>query len=619
MRMFQAATIPLLFVGLAATAFGQATVLNPLPADQLEILYHLPEGGAAMPLDFYYDLEVIDSITGQPTGQTFPERMAGYGFLEDDQHELPVGFGVVTLDFLNDIQGLSVNCAACHVGEIQFRPSGGDPVRLRILGGPNLADVRRFSQDTYYSMVRALLTPGTLLRLLVKSERLQPETVAALAALPIVEQGRFGYRSDGREADAVFDALALMSAPAPSAPFGGPSAFEPPSLFLDFSTPPSGLFALARRSRLPAFAPQRPAATPTPAVVDLARNASLLFAEANYFLSQGRFPLSTREGYGRLDAFATIRYLLFPDESRNLPFTAPVSVPHLWGTREKKWLHWNNNTNSTLQRNIAQALGMGALAGSGSVHNVLVPNLKPLEDAAESTTAPAWPSEIFGELDAELVARGQVLYAERCAACHDAGKIDRASGLVEFPLFSLSDTGTDPNYALSFHRPVGRTSFAQSLSDRTTSLQNWYFVRLDPRHPIPPATRIAWGGGRARLPALWRDPLSAGLDAPVYAGLPLDGVWATAPYLHNNSVPTLRDLLKPAQDRPTVFRVGHRDYDPQNVGYVQPTDLLGVDPLEVFDTRDAGNSNAGHEGPAFGTDGLTEDDVDALLEYLKAQ
>ena len=81
----------------------------------------------------------------------------------------------------------------------------------------------------------------------------------------------------------------------------------------------------------------------------------------------GRFTLSTREGYGRLDAFATVRFLLFPQQSAKFPFTAPVSVPHLWGTSRKKWLHWNSNTNSALQRNIAQAVGMGALAGKGGV------------------------------------------------------------------------------------------------------------------------------------------------------------------------------------------------------------------------------------------------------------
>jgi mono/diheme cytochrome c family protein len=594
----------------STAALGQLIVVNPLPPEQLRTLYHLPEGGATMPLDFYYSMEVIDSITGQRTGQTFPERMASYGFLDDPDHEFPVGFDVVTLEFLNNIEGFSINCSACHVGEIHY---GGR--RLRIIGGPNLADIRRFSQDTYYSMRRALLTPGTLLRLLVRSDRLERETKEALAAMPLIEAGRFDFRTDGPEGDALLRTIAEIatSRGAPMRPANAPFRVE---WGADDERRPA-VVAQRRRPRVDGFLAPARGSPPGPAV-DLVRNVSLLFAEADYFLAQGRFPLSTREGYGRLDAFATVRFLLFPDESRGFPFTAPVSVSHLWGTGTKKWLHWNNNTNATLQRNIAQALGMGAVAGKGSIHNVLVPNLLPLERASEATTSPTWPSDVFGPLNSALVERGELLYEARCASCHDAGKVDPASGLIEYPLFSLSQTGTDPNDALNFHQPVGPTPFPKALSERLQMLQTWYFYRRDPRNPVPRATQTEWGGGTARLPPVWRDPLAKGIDAPVYAALPLDGVWATAPYLHNNSVPTLRDLLRPTKDRPVRFRVGHRDYDPVNVGYVQPADLNGVDPLEVFDTREDGNSNAGHDGPLFGAEGLTEDDVRALLEYLKS-
>src|SRR5439155_20682065 len=53
-----------------------------------------------------------------------------------------------------------------------------------------------------------------------------------------------------------------------------------------------------------------------------------------------------------------------------------------------------------------------------------------------------------------------------------------------------------------------------------------------------------------------------------YIARPLNGVWATAPYLHNGSVPTLDDLLKPAADRPQKFLVGYRVYDADKLGYV---------------------------------------------------
>ncbi len=573
-----------------------------------------------MPLDFYRAGEVVDSTTGKPTGQTFPERMAGYGFLEDSGADLPVGFGTVTLDFLNDLEGLSINCAACHVGEIHSTgPSG--TVRLRMIGGPNLCDMRRFSQDTYVSLRRALLHPGQLLRLLVRTGRLQPETVAALAEWKLIENGKFAYRAESLEAEAFLQTIAAVAQP--SGNDASPPAFR-------FATNGRSPWENERHAAEPEFLlvalphPRRrvllkpaPVRTATPVAIDVLRNVALLTAEANYFLSQGRFPLTTREGPGRLDAFATIRFLLYPAESIRFPFTAPVSVPHLWGTGRKKWLHWNSNTNSTMQRNIAQSLGMGALAAHGGVNNVLMPNLLPLETAAEQTTAPKWPTAVLGPLNNDLVQRGEQLYDARCAKCHDAGKVDPATGLIEYLLFTLHETGTDPTYALNFHRPVGSKPFPQALADSTRSLQTWYYQKRDPQHPVPAATQLEWEGGESRQPAVWRDPLAASVDAPVYAGLPLNGVWATAPYLHNNSVPTLRDLLKPAAQRPVVFRVGHRDYDPVNVGYTQPKDPGAIPVLERFDTHDAGNSNAGHDGPGFGAEGLSSEDIDALLEYLK--
>ncbi|HVJ82337.1 MAG TPA: di-heme-cytochrome C peroxidase, partial [Planctomycetia bacterium] len=89
---------------------------------------------------------------------------------------------------------------------------------------------------------------------------------------------------------------------------------------------------------------------------------------------------------------------------------------------------------------------------------------------------------------------------------------------------------------------------------------------------------------------------------------PLNGVWATAPYLHNGSVRTLADLLKPAALRAKTFHVGSREFDPECVGFQD-------DPaFPVFDTTLPGNSNAGHE---FGA-ALAEEERRDLLEYLKS-
>jgi mono/diheme cytochrome c family protein len=111
-----------------------------------------------------------------------------------------------------------------------------------------------------------------------------------------------------------------------------------------------------------------------------------------------------------------------------------------------------------------------------------------------------------------------------------------------------------------------------------------------------------------------------------YRARPLDGVWATAPYLHNGSVPTLQDMLKPQHERPKVFCVGNRQFDPVKVGLAAMPD--GCGPYTRFDADGLGNSNLGHSFEGKETDvkklpngvigrGLTQDERDALVEYLK--
>jgi hypothetical protein len=97
-----------------------------------------------------------------------------------------------------------------------------------------------------------------------------------------------------------------------------------------------------------------------------------------------------------------------------------------------------------------------------------------------------------------------------------------------------------------------------------------------------------------------------------YQSPPLDGVWMRAPYLHNGSVPTLRDLLSPVAARPTVFFRGYDVYDPMNVGFV----TSGFDTRRLgwkHDTTERGNGNGGH---LYGTT-LPDAEKNSLIEYLK--
>jgi hypothetical protein len=95
-----------------------------------------------------------------------------------------------------------------------------------------------------------------------------------------------------------------------------------------------------------------------------------------------------------------------------------------------------------------------------------------------------------------------------------------------------------------------------------------------------------------------------------YRARPLNGIWATAPYLHNGSVPNLYDLLLPPTHRPKFFYVGSWEFDPVHVGVETGSPFAGS---FTFDTRLPGNSNSGHE---YGTS-LSEPERMALIEFLK--
>ena len=136
-------------------------------------------------------------------------------------------------------------------------------------------------------------------------------------------------------------------------------------------------------------------------------------------------------------------------------------------------------------------------------------------------------------------------------------------------------------------------------------VNKWYD---DQSPPTPADTRQHMNGYRPN-----------GIQAPLaYKVRPLDGIWATPPYLHNGSVPTLYDLLSPVSERPKTFYSGSREFDPVKVGLI-------TDPapgLTRFDTSKPGNLNIGHEfsntpGPGVIGRLIQPDERKAIVEYLK--
>jgi len=249
--------------------------------------------------------------------------------------------------------------------------------------------------------------------------------------------------------------------------------------------------------------------------------------------------------------------------------TVPTDVPAWWLLKKKHALYYNG-------------LGRGDFARLSSASGMLT-----MRDSAEAGRMDArfpdvlaWirtlePPKYPLPLEPELAARGQVHFEKKCASCHGTyGERESYPNL----LVSLDKVGTDPLLS---------QSYAQYPEYHTWYNRSWYGQG-------PHAGRLEPNDG--------------------YVAPPLDGVWATAPYLHNGSVPTLDDLLNSPQ-RPMFWKrdFRNRDYDGEKGGWRYETMAQAGDG-RTYDTTLPGYGNGGHE---FG-DALSAGDRKALIEYLKS-
>jgi hypothetical protein len=258
-----------------------------------------------------------------------------------------------------------------------------------------------------------------------------------------------------------------------------------------------------------------------------------------------------------------------------------------------------------MERNIGQAMGLGAIADPETGASTISPlQIHTLESFFTELDPPGWPEEHLGAVDtrSKPYRQGALLYVQHCAKCHDRQEGGQRSpdGSVTY---GLEEIGTDPLRARNFARPLEDDKpFTRELQAVANKVKYHANTKVNPTEYRGqfdlPQQEIRW------------------ITTLGYVARPLEGVWASAPYLHNGSVPTLDDLLKPADERPVCFPLGHREYDRVKLGYV--SDFAKVPAAEhsrmfVYDTRIPGNSNRGH---LYGTD-LGPSDRAALLEYLK--
>lgn len=246
----------------------------------------------------------------------------------------------------------------------------------------------------------------------------------------------------------------------------------------------------------------------------------------------------------------------------------PTDVPAWWLMKKKNALYYNGLGRGDFAR-LTMAAGILTMRDSSEARRT-DERFSDLMAWIRTLEPPKYPYPV----DEQLAAAGKVIFNEKCAKCHGTyGEVETYPNL----LIDLSVVRTDSTLA--------------HLYQKYSEYHTWY--------------NLSWFAN---------EPYSAHLlPNHGYVAPPLDGIWATAPYLHNASVPTLEDLLNSPQ-RPVYWKrsFSNSDYDPVKLGWKYEVKNRKTD-KETYDTTLPGYGNYGH---TFG-DRLTGEERKAVLEYLK--
>ncbi len=521
--------------------------------------YGQDQGSRIMPLSW---LKALKQADGQPF---LADSLGRYGYLynPDNADGLPVGFAATGLKG-NQFVGMS--CAACHTRQILVEGKN-----YRIDGGPAIADFQTFLADLDTATGKVL---------------------ADAPAFADFADAALGQSAQPRDRAVLRDTLtawrlryhALMSGALPDPPWGYGRLDAVSMIFnrltgLDLGQPPSHLIAANIR---------------------------------------------------RADA--------------------PVRYPFLWNASIQDKTQWpgfadNGSDSLALSRNLGEVFGVfgefeptkkivGGFFGVDYLggNSANFDGLDKLEKLIARIGPPKWPWPV----DQALADKGAGVFEQNCKECHWA-----QPGQVQFPNEAtwktpLKDVGTDTReYGVAtrkaqsgvlqgrqiplFVKPLNKNAYAIDIlavsvlgSILQHTLSPTAIVQAVKNSRVPPSLDGLKGAFRSvqDIKNLSADIASSN---PVYEARVLQGVWAAAPYLHNGSVATLSDLLKPASERAASFKTGPA-YDTQNIGLAadQPAASSTLQTTGC-DDRNSGDSRCGHE---YGAQ-LPVDDKKALLEYLK--
>jgi cytochrome c5 len=516
--------------------------------------YSRDQGSRIMPLRWMQALK-------QPNGEPFmAESLGRYGYLPNsDIPGMPIGFTVAGASG-GEVVGMT--CSACHTRQITVAD-----IAYRVDGGPAIVDFQSFLADLD-TAVNSVLTNETAFSEFAQTVLGHPPTPEEKASLrQAVSDWFYPYHT-------------LMTRALPPSPWG-PARLDAVAMIFNRLT---GL--------------------------DIGPAPSHVIAE----------------NIQRADA--------------------PVRYPFLWNSPVQDKTQWpgfadNGNDVLGLSRNLGEVYGVFAvyrpkkdpwhLLGFDYLNenSANFRGLEALERLVKKIGPPKWPFAV----DPVLAKQGEAIYGwpkeqGGCAECHeirpgaprffeqrtwatpiqDVGTDTREYDILGWTAQSGVLGGAEIPFVISPLEPRDKSINILGVSVVGSILQE-YVPLAAPQVQAHRRSTFSFTPGTADLKGAF-------LPTPApraYESRVLEGIWAAAPYLHNGSVPTLADLLKPVSERPATFQVGPA-YDPVNLGLATDQTMFNYT-LKTTDCadRNSGNSRCGHE---FGTQ-LSPAQKRALIEYLK--
>ena len=551
-------------------------------AEERHDFYFTSQGSRLMPYSWLLALKQADSDDPFLSGT---QGLSRYGYLQDPSGEKRLNPDQLPIGFVKDpppgsaddtCEYVGMTCAACHTAQLQRAPRAGGPHTLIVDGAPTSADMYDFMTDL---------------------------------------------------------GLALLQ------------TAEDEQRLADFT------------SKLPAGERDGGACQP-----DLRTALREKAAEMEILRDPPGHPQHEEWGPGRLDAIGIIlnqivRHLDMGEHNLG-PVDAPVSYPFIWDIHQHNQVQWNGVSALPLVRNTVEVMGVFAEYGPDLEgvwpfrhyeSSVNFPGMYALEDLVTDLRSPEWPEDFFDrKIDLDLAAEGRMIFeAARCDDCHADVHRDQPVPDIRAIMTPLEKIGTDPLTATNFaereftERPETESA---NLKVRDVVGEERVKAACDSPNPSTPQTETVL---QTTVPQMFASSFRALLQAAVealrarflldptsdnrcaYKGRPLDGIWATAPYLHNGSVPNLAELLKPPSDRIARFCVSQiqstdpnlATFDIEAVGLPSRSECKEGEFL--FDTSKRGNGNQGHHYPFVDestgeTRPFTPEEIRALVEYQRS-